>query len=70
MDKIKTTFPFIYIKQIDFYFIFELTPGDLFVKLGKNFFLVVLNKNNPTNSFLLGNNFLKKYLFKKKIKSR
>ena len=51
-------------KQIDFYFIFELTPDDLFVTLGeKNFFLVVFNKNNPTNSFLLGNNFLKKYLF-------
>ena len=62
MDEIKTTFPFIYIKQIDFYFIFELTPDDLFVKLGdKNFFGVVFNKNNPTNSFLLGNNFLKKY---------
>ena len=71
MDKIKTTFPFIYIKQIDFYFIFELTPDDLFVKRSdKNFFFVVFNKNNPTNSFLLGNNFLKKYLFKKKIKSK
>ena len=54
MDKIKTTFPFIYMKQFDFYFIFELTPDDLFVKHGKNFFLVVFNKNNPTNSFLLG----------------
>ena len=39
MDEIKTTFPFIYMKQIDFYFIFELTPDDLFVKRGgKNFF--------------------------------
>jgi len=53
MDEIKTTFPFIYMKQIDFYFIFELTPEDLFVKRGdKNFFLIVFNKNNPTNSFL------------------
>ena len=35
-------------KQFDFYFIFELTPDDLFVKRGdKNFFLVVFNKNNP-----------------------
>ena len=51
MEEIKTTFPFIYIKQIDFYFIFELTLCDLFVKHGKNFFLVVFNKNNPTNSF-------------------
>ena len=71
MDEIKTTFPFIYIKQIDFYFIFEFTPDDLFAKRGdKNFFLVVFNKNNPTNSFLLGSNFFKKYLFKKKIKSK
>ena len=77
MDKIKTTFPFIYMKQFDFYFIFELTHDDLFVKRGdKNFFLVVFNKNNPTNSFLLvsigfaGFYFLKKYLFKKKIKSK
>ena len=39
MDEIKTTFPFIYIKQIDSYFIFEFTPDDLFVKRGdKNFF--------------------------------
>ena len=49
MEEIKTTFPFIYIKQIDSYFIFELTPDDLFVKRGdKNFFGVVFNKNNPT----------------------
>ena len=42
MEEIKTTFPFIYMKQIDFYFIFELTPDDLFVKRGdKNFFGVV-----------------------------
>ena len=52
MEEIKTIFPFIY--QIDFYFIFELTLCDLFVKHGKNFFLVVFNKNNPTKSFLLG----------------
>ena len=52
MEEIKTTFPFIYIKQIDFYFIFELTPDDLFAKRGdKNFFGVEFNKNNPTNSF-------------------
>jgi hypothetical protein len=64
MDEIKTTFPSIYMKQIDFNFIFELTPDDLFVTRGdKIFFLVVFNKNNPTNSFLLGSNFLKKYLF-------
>ena len=51
-------------KQIDFYFIFELTPDDLFVMRGeKIFFLVVFYKNNPINSFLLGSNFLKKYLF-------
>ena len=76
MEEIKTTFPFIYIKQIDFYFIFELTPDDLFVKrCDKNFFGVVFNKNNPTNSFLLGYwfsriLFWKKNLFKKKIKSK
>ena len=73
MEEIKTTFPFIY--QIDSYFIFELTLCDLFVKRGgKNFFLVVFNKNNPTNSFLLGSigfaGFWKKNLFKKKIKSK
>ena len=45
MDAIKTTFPFIYIKQIDFCFIFVLTPDDLFVKRGdKNFFLLCLIK--------------------------
>ena len=39
MDENKTIFPFIYIKQIDFCFIFVLTPDDLFVKRGdKNFF--------------------------------
>ena len=43
MEEIKTTFPFIY--QIDSYFIFELTPDDLFVKRGdKNFFLLCLIK--------------------------
>ena len=67
MDEIKTTFPFIYIKQIDFYFIFELTPGDLFVKLGKNFFLEVFNKNNPTNSFLLGSIDFSGFYFGRKI---
>ena len=55
MEEIKTTFPFIYMKQFDFYFIFELTLCDLFAKrCDKNFFGVVFNKNNPTNSFFLG----------------
>ena len=75
IDEIEITFPFIYMKQFDFYFIFELTPDDLFVKHGKNFFLVVFNKNNPTNSFfwavlVLQILFWKKNLFKKKIKSK
>ena len=39
MEEIKTTFPFIYMKQFDSYFIFEFIPNDLFVKRGdKNFF--------------------------------
>ena len=39
MDEFKTIFPFIYIKQIDFYFIFQFTPDDLSAKRGdKNFF--------------------------------
>ena len=62
MDEIKTTFPFIY--QIDSYFIFELTPDDLFVKRGdKNFFGVVFNKNNPTNSFFFGQYWFCRILF-------
>ena len=68
IDEIKTTFPFIYIKQIDSYFIFELTPDDLFVKRGdKNFFLVVFNKNNPTKSFLLGSIGFAGFYFGRKI---
>ncbi len=68
MDEIKTTFPFIYIKQIDFCFIFVLTPDDLFVKRGdKNFFLVVFNKNNPTNSFFLGSIGFAGFYFGRKI---
>ena len=67
MDEIKTTFPFIYIKQIDSYFIFEFIPNDLFVKHGKNFFLVVFNKNNPTNSFLLGSIDFTRFYFGRKI---
>ena len=67
MEEIKTTFPFIYIKQIDFCFIFVLTPDDLFVKHGKNFFLVVFNKNNPTNSFLLGSIDFAGFYFGRKI---
>ena len=68
MDEIKTTFPFIYIKQIDSYFIFELTLCDLFVKRGdKNFFLVVFNKNNPTKSFLLGGVGFAGFYFGRKI---
>ena len=39
MDEIKTNFPFVCIKQIDSYFIFEFIPDDLFVNRGdKNFF--------------------------------
>ena len=68
MDEIKITFPFIYIKQIDSYFIFELTLCDLFVKRGdKNFFGVVFNKNNPTNSFLLGGVGFAGFYFGRKI---
>ena len=67
MEEIKTTFPFIYIKQIDFYFIFELTLCDLFVKHGKNFFLIVFNKNNPTNSFFLGSIGFAGFYFGRKI---
>ena len=66
MDEIKTTFPFIY--QIDSYFIFELTLCDLFVKRGdKNFFGVVFNKNNPTNSFFLGSIGFAGFYFGRKI---
>ena len=68
MDEIKITFPFIYIKQIDSYFIFELTPDDLFVKrCDKNFFGVVFNKNNPTNSFFLGSIGFAGFYFGSKI---
>ena len=68
MDEIKTTFPFIYIKQIDSYFIFEFTPDDLFAKRDdKNFFLEVFNKNNPTNSFLLGSIGFAGFYFGRKI---
>ena len=66
IDEIEITFPFIYIKQIDSYFIFELIPDDLFVKRGdKNLFLVVFNKNNPTNSFFLGIGFAGFYFGRK-----
>ena len=67
IDEIEITFPFINMKQFDFYFIFELTPDDLFVKHGKNFFLVVFNKNNPTNSFLLGSIGFAGFYFGRKI---
>ena len=68
MEEIKTNFPFIYIKQIDSYFIFEFTPDDLFVNWGdKNFFLVVFNKNNPTKSFLLGGVGFAGFYFGRKI---
>jgi len=67
MEEIKTTFPFIYIKQIDFYFIFELSLCDLFVKHGKNFFGLVFNKNNPTNSFFLGSIGFEGFYFGRKI---
>ena len=66
IDEIEITFPFIY--QIDSYFIFELTPDDLFVKRGdKNFFGVVFNKNNPTNSFFLGSIGFAGFYFGRKI---
>ena len=61
------TFPSIYMKQIDFYFIFKFIPDDLFVKHGKNFFLVVFNKNNPTNSFFLGSIGFAGFYFGRKI---
>jgi hypothetical protein len=67
IDEIEITFPFIYMKQFDFYFIFELTLFDLFVKHGKNFFLVVFNKNNPTNSFFLGSIGFAGFYFGRKI---
>ena len=64
MEQIKNSFPALYMKQIDFNYIFELNASDLFITRGdKIFFLVVFNKNNPTNSFLLGSIFLKKYFF-------
>ena len=64
MNKIRENFPFLYFKQNQLDFTFELTPGDLFVQIGEEIFvLVVFNKNNPTYSFLLGNIFLQKYFF-------
>ena len=64
MSQIQNSFPILYLKQIDFNYIFELGVNDLFITKGDYiFFLVVFNKNNPTNSFLLGNIFLKKYFF-------
>ena len=76
MDEIEITFPFIYIKQIDFYFIFEFIPNDLFVKRGdKNFFGLVFDKNNPTKSFLFliilfaGFYFGRKIYLKRKLRA-
>ena len=64
MSQIQSSFPVLYLKQIDYNFIFELNANDLFITKGDNiFFLVLFNKNNPINSFLLGNIFLKKYFF-------
>ena len=64
MNQIKNSFPNLYLKNIDFNYIFELTAEDLFITKGDNiFFLVVFNKKNPTESFSLGKIFLKKYLF-------
>jgi len=64
MSQIESSFPNLYLKQIDFNFIFELNAKDLFLAKGDNiFFLVLFNKNNPTKSFLLGHIFLKKYFF-------
>ena len=54
-------------KQFDFYLIFEFTLCDLFVKHSKNFFLVVFNKNNLTNSFLLGGVGFAGFYFGRKI---
>ena len=63
-SEIKENFPSLYFKQNELDYTFELTAQDLFVKIGDQyFFLVVFNKNNPTKSFLLGNVFLKKYFF-------
>ena len=60
-NEIKENFPTLYFKHESGQ-IFELTPNDLFVQIGQEFFfLVVFNKNNPTSSFLLGNIFIKKY---------
>ena len=64
MEQIKNSFPTLYMKQLDFNYIFELNATDLFITKGDRiFFLVVFNINNPTNSFLLGSIFLKKYFF-------
>ena len=64
MSQIQNSFPILYLKQIDFNYIFELGVNDLFITKGDYiFFLVLFNKNNPTKSFLLGNIFLKKYFF-------
>ena len=64
MNQIKNSFPNLYLKQIDFNYIFELNAEDLFIPKGDSiFFLVVFNQKNPTNSFTLGKIFLKKYLF-------
>ena len=69
-NEIKENFPSLYFKHETGY-TFELTPNDLFVQIGQDFyFLVVFNKNNPTSSFLLGNIFLKKYLLSFDIKSK
>ena len=66
MEEIKTTFPFIY--QINSYFIFKLTPDDLFVKRSdKNFFGVVFNKNNPTNSFFWAVLVLQDFILEEKF---
>ena len=63
-NEIKENFPSLYFTQNEFKFTFELTPQDLFVQIGDEiFFLIVFYKNNPTNSFLLGNIFLQKYFF-------
>ena len=61
---LEENFPNMYLKQINLDYVFELNATDLFAQRGDEiFFLVIFNKNNPTNSFLLGSIFLKKYMF-------
>ena len=69
MDKYIKYFPYLYLSNIDYNYIFELNHKDLFMNINNYYYFMIIFPNNQIDKktsqekWYMGQPFLKKYQF-------